>query len=310
MAAATVTVTVGVCAFNEAARMPGLLASLLSQELPSGHELLEVLVVSSGSTDDTDAIVAGTSAMEPRVRLIREPEREGKASALNRILEAYQGDILVIVNGDARLDSGSLAELLRPFHTDPHVVVACGSPVPESGQGGVNGALQAFLWAIHNNTLRTLSDLEAANHCCDELFAMRRGFLEFFPAGLINDGAYIGAIAALHGHSVRFCPQAQVHVRIPRSLFGLLQQRRRILRGHRQMTELLQHPPNTLRSLARVRPGLAATILLEHFQARPRDFPVFLLLALPLETAAGLFAIADGWRSVRYPAAWPMVDRL
>lgn len=310
MTAAPVTVSMGICAFNEAARMPGLLASLLAQEVPAGYELLEVLVVSSGSTDETDAIVGAVATTEPRLRLIREPEREGKASALNRILEAYRGDILVVVNGDARLDPGALAEMLRPFHTDPRVVVACGCPVPENGQGGVHGALQAFLWAIHNRTLQTLSDLEAANHCCDELFAMRRGFLEFFPAGLINDGAYIGAIAALQGHSVRFCPEARVHVRIPRSLFGLLQQRRRILRGHRQMTELLKHPPNTLRSLARVRPRLAVSILLEQFAARPLDFLVFLILALPLETAAGLLAIADGWRGVRYTAAWPMVDRL
>ncbi len=302
--------SVGVCAYNEEGRILALLRSVLAQEVPEGHELIEVLVVSSGSTDGTDRIVESVAAEDPRVRLIREASREGKAAALNRILETYRGDLVAIVNGDARLEPGALAELLRAFRADPRVVVACGRPVPEDGRGGMHGALQEFLWEIHNRTLQTLSDLEAANHCCDEFFAMRRGFLDFLPAGLINDGAYIGAVAALHGHSVRFCPGAAVSVRIPRTLFGLLQQRRRILRGHRQMTELLQHPPNTLRTLARVRPRLAASILLDDFTVRPRNLLVFLILALPLEASAGLLAFADGWRGVRYPQAWPVVDRL
>lgn len=307
---ATITVSVGVCAFNEEARISSLLRSLLAQEVPSGYDLVEVLVVSSGSTDGTEAIVESLAAADARVRLIRQASREGKASALNCILGIYRGDLLVIANGDARLEPHALAELLHPFREDERVLVACGCPVPENGRGGIHGALQSFLWAIHNRTLRTLSDLEAANHCCDEFFAMRRGFLGFLPAGLINDGAYVGALAALQGRSVRFCPGALVSVHIPRTLSGLLQQRRRILHGHRQMAEILRHPPNTLRSLAQARPGIAVRILLKHFADRPQDFPLFVILAVPLEAAAGLLAYADGWRGVRYPAGWPMVDRL
>src|SRR5205807_10512433 len=69
----------------------------------SSDLLKEILVVASGCTDGTERVVEDWAGSEPRLRLIREAERSGKASALNAILARFRGDILVLVNADTRL---------------------------------------------------------------------------------------------------------------------------------------------------------------------------------------------------------------
>src|SRR3989454_9095933 len=80
------SLSIGICAYNEALRLPALLESLASQSLPAGFVVDEILVVASGCTDGTERLVEHWAEIEPRVTLIREPERRGKASALNAIL--------------------------------------------------------------------------------------------------------------------------------------------------------------------------------------------------------------------------------
>src|SRR2546428_13392446 len=116
----------------------------------------EVLVVASGCTDDTERLVEDWAEVEPRLSLIREPERRGKPSALNAILARFRGDILILVNADARLLPGALSELLMPFESRPEVEVACGLPIPE-GSGSVVAVVEEAWWRVPNRTLHTLA---------------------------------------------------------------------------------------------------------------------------------------------------------
>src|SRR5436309_13768953 len=79
------TVSIGVCAYNEAHRMDDLFESIQSQPLPETVVLKEILVVASGCTDGTDVNVEEHAKMDPRVALIREPERRGKRSEERRV---------------------------------------------------------------------------------------------------------------------------------------------------------------------------------------------------------------------------------
>ncbi len=303
------SVSVGICAYNAKGRVDDALASLFDQEVPKGFELVEIIVVSSGCTDGTDRAIEAWSRRNSSVRLFREPTRNGKISALNIILERYAGEILVLLNADARLEAGALRSLLDAFR-DPAVEIACGCPLPDVARGDVHSLLQEFLWNIHNSTLDALSNARMANHCCDEFMAMRRGFVDRLPTGLINDGAYFGVVSSLRRGTVRFCPEAKVYVRTPRTLAGLVKQRQRILRGHRQIRGILHRGPNTLEELAKRKPGLAARILLGELREHLRSFLVFLLLAVPLELLAMAFVASDELRAIAYEPAWPVVDQL
>jgi len=301
-------VSIGICAHNEARRISTLLDSLLAQELPSEFLLTEIIVVASGCTDGTDVIVEERTKSDSRVVLIRENERRGKSSALNEILSRYRGDILVLVNGDARLLPGSLRGLVQEFNGDDRIQLACGYPTPDASPNPIVDMIEAVWWRLHNRTLQALSDRGRGNHCCDELMALRRGFTESIPGNVVNDGAYFGVLGALQGITVRFCPEAIVIVETPSNLNGLLQQRRRIVRGHRQVVQLLGARPFTLEGLVRSDPRLAARIVLSALSHRPAEAFAFLSLAGPLELLSHLLSFFDRTRSPEAPPAWPVVD--
>ncbi len=305
---ARVQVSVGICAYNEEGRVGGALRSLLDQELPAGVDVSEILVVASGCTDGTEAVVETWSKKDPRIVLVHEPTRQGKASSINAFLARARGDLLVLLNGDARLPPNSLSHLLEAFLADPALQIACGLPVPEGDGAPLVRLFAESQWGLHNRTLETISRLGLPNHCCDEFLAMRRGLVSSIPPEIINDGAYLGVVAAEGGHRIRVCPDARVFVEIPRTLRGALVQRRRILRGHRQIRELLRRRSSTLEGLLFRRPSAAMETIRAEFLRSPEAFLRFALLLIPLEGAAMLLAGTDRLRSVAYEPAWTVVD--
>src|SRR5437868_6643778 len=85
---------------------------------PADDRRWEILVVSDGATDATDALVRGWQARG--VRLVRLARRSGKAAALTLGVTASQGSLLVLTDANALLAPGALRALLHHF-TNPRV---------------------------------------------------------------------------------------------------------------------------------------------------------------------------------------------
>jgi len=95
-------------AFNEGANVAAALRSLLAQEGPHLSRL-GVTVVASGCTDDTVERARRASAGDPRVRILEQPRREGKASAVTAFLESASGaEVLVLETDGEGVALGSL----------------------------------------------------------------------------------------------------------------------------------------------------------------------------------------------------------
>ena len=89
----------GVCAYNEEKSITSSLQNISSQR-QEGFQLLEVVVVSSGSTDRTDELVTDYQRLDSRINFFRQKHREGKNSAVNLFMTEAKGDVLVLVNAD------------------------------------------------------------------------------------------------------------------------------------------------------------------------------------------------------------------
>jgi cellulose synthase/poly-beta-1,6-N-acetylglucosamine synthase-like glycosyltransferase len=96
------------------------LENLLTLDYPT--DLRDILVVSDGSDDGTDAIVEAYA--NRGVELLRIP-RGGKAQAINAALARVRGEIVFFTDVRQKLAPGSLADLAANF-ADPTVGVATG----------------------------------------------------------------------------------------------------------------------------------------------------------------------------------------
>lgn len=111
------TVTVLIAAYNEEEAIGATIENKLALEYP--QEKLEILVISDGSVDRTDTIVA-EFADRSIVRLLRQEPRAGKTSALNMAVPLAKGEIIVFSDANSIYAPDALRRLLANF-ADPEV---------------------------------------------------------------------------------------------------------------------------------------------------------------------------------------------
>jgi cellulose synthase/poly-beta-1,6-N-acetylglucosamine synthase-like glycosyltransferase len=107
-------VTIVIAAYNEEHHIGSTLANKLSLEYP--REKVEIIVVSDGSTDRTDAIVKSFEG--EGVRLLRQEPREGKTAALNMAIQEAGGEIIVFSDANSLYATDALLHLTSNFADD------------------------------------------------------------------------------------------------------------------------------------------------------------------------------------------------
>lgn len=104
-------VTILIAAYNEEEGISATIENKLGLDYPRNK--LEIIVISDGSTDRTDAIV--TSFADQGVRLLRQEPRGGKTSALNMAVPSVQGEIIVFSDANSLYAPDALRRLLSNF---------------------------------------------------------------------------------------------------------------------------------------------------------------------------------------------------
>ncbi len=112
-AATTARCSVVVVNFNGGAFVAQCLESLRGQHAP-GVEL-EVVVVDNASTDGSAQLVESSF---PEFQVLRSPTNLGFGGGVNLAIAHTAGDYVVLLNNDARAESGFLAALLAPLLAD------------------------------------------------------------------------------------------------------------------------------------------------------------------------------------------------
>jgi biofilm PGA synthesis N-glycosyltransferase PgaC len=216
---------VGVIAFNEEKNIRFILEALVRQRLET-CEIREIVVVSSGCTDDTENIVTSVARSNPRIRLIVQKEREGKASAINLFLAGAQGNVVVIESGDTVPDETAVEELVRPF-LDPGVGMTGARPVPVNSAETFMGYTVNLFWHLHH-------EMALEHPKLGELIAFRNIVREI-PRNTAVDEASIEAIVIDAGYRIHYARSAVVRNKGPETISDFLKQRRRIMVGHKHL---------------------------------------------------------------------------
>src|SRR5436309_8945604 len=144
--------SVGIMAHNEEANISRTVQAVLQQQGPI-LRIEEVIVVASGCTDRTVAIVAEIALQEPRVRLCIQEKREGKASAINLFLKEAISPVVILMSADVIPEEAALENLCRPFK-DPKIGMVGGRPVPVNDLSTFMGHTVHLLWRLHDRIAR------------------------------------------------------------------------------------------------------------------------------------------------------------
>ena len=110
----SLSVSIGICAYNEEQNIGGLLSALLKQRAKTVL-IKEIIVVSSACTDNTDWIVKEYSKKYKRVKLVTQKVRKGKVSAMSLFIKKAKSNILVFENADTLPKEDAIELLVKPF---------------------------------------------------------------------------------------------------------------------------------------------------------------------------------------------------
>lgn len=223
-----ISVSVGVCAYNEEKNISLSLSSICKQR-EEGFTLVDVIVVSSGSTDRTDQLVEEIKKDDPRVVLARQEKREGKNSAVNLFMTLAKGEVLVLVNADNILEPDSLQKLIAPFQ-DPHVGMVGGHPVPSNEKGTIAGFAVHMLWDMHHR-------LSLIYPKAGELVAFRNPHMSL-PTTLQSDEDIIRMELERKGLRTVYASEAIVHNKGPTTIRDFFKQRTRVNIGEKYMKRI------------------------------------------------------------------------
>jgi glycosyltransferase involved in cell wall biosynthesis len=97
--------------YNEEENVEPLIEEINMSVRPLGNHY-EIVVVDDGSRDATFSVLAGLREREPRLRVVRLKRNFGQTAAIAAGLAYAEGDIVVLMDGDAQNDPKDIPALL------------------------------------------------------------------------------------------------------------------------------------------------------------------------------------------------------
>ncbi len=284
----TISVTIGVPAYNEEENIGNLLNALSSQHTDF-VAINEIIVVSSGSTDNTCNIVKEKSWSDSRIRLISQDRREGKASAINELLISAHNGILVLESADTIPGQKTIEKLCLPF-ADAKVGMTGAHPVPTNDYSSFMGYTCHLQWALHDR-------IALRNPKCGELVAFRKIF-DKVPEDIAVDEAWIESEVTKKNYQIVYVPEAIVYNRGPETVHDFLSQRRRIAYGHLDLDKRTKFEVSTNR--------LSSTLpaIIEVLPSREPKKLFFFLGAFALEAIGRSLGYYDYYVRDRQHSVW------
>lgn len=180
------------------------LRSLLASDYP-GH-LLDVLVVSDGSTDGTEEIV--TRFGDPRVTLLPLPPG-GKAVAVSQGLASVPGEVIVLTDVRQPFERDAISKLVSCF-ADPAVGVVTGELIIRGGES-LEEYNTGLYWRYEKSIRRNLNRIDAMLGATGAIYAIRTSLKESIPADILLDDVYLPFVAAFKGYRIFFEDAAKAY---------------------------------------------------------------------------------------------------
>jgi biofilm PGA synthesis N-glycosyltransferase PgaC len=197
-------------------------------------ELMEVYVLSDGSTDGT-ADIARRYA-DKGIQLLELP-KGGKPAALNAGILRSRGEILVLTDVRQVLEPGSVKELVACF-ADPTIGVVSGDLPMREGIDAEESNTSLY-WRYERAIRINLGKLGSTFGATGPFYAIRRDLAPVMPVDTLLDDMYMPLAAYFRGYRVIVDETARA-IEYPFSVQGEFRRKLRTLAGNYQI--MMQYP--------------------------------------------------------------------
>ncbi len=164
--------TVIIPAYNEGAMVEKSIASVAAARYP--RHRLEILVVDDGSKDDTWDYIQKAAKRYPRVvTTVRFDKNQGKRAALEMGFRRARGEVVITIDSDSIIDSGTLLAMAGPFR-DPKIGAVAGRVAVYNRQQGLIPRMLAVRYTLAFDFLRAVQSTYKTVYCCPGALAAYR----------------------------------------------------------------------------------------------------------------------------------------
>ena len=230
-------------AHNEEGRLPDKLANVRALDYPADR--LQVVVVSDGSTDGTNAIL---DAAGGRIEAVYLPVRSGKASAVNQAVGRARHRILVFSDAATLFAPDAVTALVRHF-ADPRVGAVCGALRFEAS--AESRQTEGLYWRYESMLRRMESRLGVTLTASGAIYALRRECFVPLPADTLVEDLLVPVNTRRAGFRVLYEPAAVGTDFAPPTVAGEFTRRVRIATGSfRALGQVLRSPLDPLTAFA------------------------------------------------------------
>jgi cellulose synthase/poly-beta-1,6-N-acetylglucosamine synthase-like glycosyltransferase len=238
-------VSIIVPAYNEEKNIQARIDNLI--ELDYDRDYYEIIIVESGSKDNTFLTVEkyiSTHAGKPQIRIVREIDRKGKASAINFGKTFARGDIILVTDANSTLDKNVLKFML-PHFENPKIGAVSGRFILSNPENEIVNS-SSFYWNLEVLMRKGESLLDSVCFFHGEINAWRKDIVEADTSALSEDLDMSIKIRKA-GYRIYYEPKALVFEKGPTTNEEQIKQKKRTALGTIQ--NLFKHRYYLLKSV-------------------------------------------------------------
>ena len=196
------SVTLLIAAFNEEKIIESKILNCLDIDYPKS--LLSIYIVTDGSTDRTTEIVN----KYPEITLFHNNNRDGKVSAITRVMKFVTSEIVVFSDANTLLNKDSISKIVAHY-SDPKVGGVAGEKkVVSLEKNKVAGEGEGLYWKYESFLKRIDSAFYSVVGAAGELFSVRTSLYENPGRDTILDDFVISLNVCQKGYTIKYEPGA------------------------------------------------------------------------------------------------------
>lgn len=222
------SVVIGIPAYNEEDNI-GYLLEYLQKQVVDKFIIEKIIVISDGSHDKTNDIVANLSKKFKNIELIADGQRLGKSSRINQLFEKSESDIVVLLDADIKIKNKFVINnLVKPFINNVEIKHISGHAFPLKPVKFIENIVYAgmLIWEYARMN-PSASDLYLSE---GSIRAFKREVYKKlrFPKSSADE-AFSFLFCEKNGYKFYWASTAEVYYRLPNTFNDYMKQMKRFL---------------------------------------------------------------------------------